>query len=163
MLGLFFCATASAQDHEEGRAPIVLDVVRDPTTWAPAALLYTSMRLDWSSSQPFFQNGFAERNARYTQSGRPNDWPLGYSEGNAKILKDSLAVLPASLANNAIAQLIERRLTDRFPGQRKLWKTLSWIERVAFASYVSYSLSAPHFQQWQLNKQLAKQYGFVQP
>jgi hypothetical protein len=121
------------------------------------------MRLDWESSQPFFRNGFVEDNARYTQSGLAKDKPLSYSEGNRQILRDSLIVLPASFANNALVHMVERRLSDRFPGQRKLWKTLSWIERVAFSGYTSYKLSSPHFRQWQKNKQLAEQYGFVQP
>jgi hypothetical protein len=161
---LSFAASAPAQEkQQENRAPFAVELLRDPTTYVPAGLLYTSMRLDWSSSQPFFQNGFVEDNARYTVSGNPKDRPLGYGEGNTQILKDSLAVLPASFVNNALTHMMERRLSDRYPEHRKLWKALSWVERVAFASYVSYRLSAPHFRQWQKNERLARQYGFVQP
>ena len=164
ILVLSFAAPTLAQEQDrEKRTPFAVELLRDPTTYVPAGLLYTSMRLDWASSQPFFQNGFLEDNARYTVSGLPKDRPLTYGEGNTKILKDSLAVLPASFVNNALTHMIERRLSDRYPEHRKLWKTLSWVERVAFASYVSYRLSAPHFRQWQKNERLALQYGFVQP
>ena len=161
LLGLV--STAAAQDPENQRSSLIVEVLKDPTTYVPAGILYTSMRLDWESSQPFFNNGFVEDNARYTRSGLAKDTPLSYSQGNRQILKDSLVVLPASIANNAVVHMIERRLSDRYPGQRKLWKTLSWVERVAFSGYTSYKLSTPHFQQWQQNKQLAEQYGFVQP
>jgi hypothetical protein len=161
---LSFAAPAFAQEQQqqENRTPFAVELLLDPTTYVPAGLLYTSMRLDWSSSQPFFQNGFLEDNPRYTVSGLPKDRPLGYGEGNTKILKDSLAILPASFVNNALTHMMERRLSDRYPEHRKLWKALSWVERVAFASYISYRLSGPHFRQWQKNERLARQYGFVQ-
>src|SRR5262245_52945263 len=108
-------AFAQEQPQQENRAPFALELLRDPTTYVPAGLLYTSMRLDWSSSQPFFRNGFVEDNARYTVSGLPKDRPLGYGEGNTKILKDSLAILPASFVNNALTHMMERRLSDRYP------------------------------------------------
>jgi hypothetical protein len=161
---LLFAAPAFAQEQQqENRTPFAVELLRDPTTYVPAGLLYTSMRLDWSSSQPFFQNGFLEDNARYTVSGLSKDRPIAYGDGNRKILMDSLAVLPASFANNVLTHMMERRLSDRYPEHRKLWKTLSWVERIAFASYVSYKMSAPHFRQWQKNERLARQYGFVQP
>ena len=37
---------------------------------------------------------------------------------------------------------------------------LSWVERIAFASYVSYVASANHFKQAERNRQLAVQYGY---
>ncbi len=46
------------------------------------------------------------------------------------------------------------------PSERKVWTTISWIERSAFAGYVSYQLSSVHFQQWQKNKQIAAQLGY---
>src|SRR5687767_1013119 len=150
---LSFVAPAFAQEQQqENRTNFAVELLRDPTTYVPAGLLYTSMRLDWSSSQPFFQNGFVEDNARYTVSGLSKDTPLGYGEGNKKILRDSLAVLTASFVNNALTHMLERRLSDRYPEHQKLWKALSWVERIAFASYVSYRLSAPHFRQWQKNE-----------
>jgi hypothetical protein len=160
---LGFVTTVTAQAPENQRSSLIVEVLKDPTTYVPAGVLYTSMRLDWDSSQPFFRNGFVEDNARYTESGLAKDKPLSYNEGNRQILKDSLVVLPASIANNALVHMIERRLSERYPGQRKLWKTLSWVERAAFSGYASYKLSSPHFRQWQKNKQLAEQYGFVPP
>jgi hypothetical protein len=150
----------AAQDGKDQRASFAVELLRDPTVYAPSVFLYTSMKLDWNSSQPFFQNGFLEENSRYTQSGFAKDKPLSYSEGNQQILKDALMVLPVSFVNSAVTQLVERKLSARYPEQRKLWKTLSWIERTAFASFASYRISSPHFRQWQLNQRLAQQYGF---
>jgi hypothetical protein len=154
---------AAAQERTDDRTSFAVEVLRDPTVYVPSALLYTSMRLDWNSSQPFFQHGFLEQNARYTQSGRSMDTPLSYSAGNQQILKDALLILPVSFVNSAMAHFVERKMSDRFPEHRKLWKTLSWVERAAFAGIASYQISSPHFHQWQLNQQLAQQYGFVQP
>jgi hypothetical protein len=163
LAGLLAFATGVVAQEPEKRTPLILEVVKDPTTYVPAGLFYTAMRLDWESSQPFFQHGFVEDNAGYTQSGLAKDAPLSNADGKQQILKDALTVLPASIANNALMHMLERRLSDRYPQHRKLWKTLSWIERAAFAGFTSYKLAAPHFQQWQTNERLAKQYGFVQP
>jgi hypothetical protein len=163
LAALLAFATGVAAQEPEKRTPLALEVLKDPTTYVPAGLLYTAMRLDWESSQPFFQHGFVEDNASYTQSGLVKDAPLSYADGKQQILRDSLAVLPASIANNALLHMIERRLSDRYPQHRKLWKTLSWIERTAFAGFTSYRLAAPHFRQWQANRRLAEQYGFAQP
>jgi hypothetical protein len=51
-------------------------------------------------------------------------------------------------------------LTEKYPQHRKLFKVLSWVERIAFASYVSYAASANHFKQSERNRQLAIQYGY---
>jgi hypothetical protein len=51
-------------------------------------------------------------------------------------------------------------LAKRYPDRRKLLRTLSWIERIAFASYWSHRLSAAHFEQWRTNERLARQYGY---
>jgi hypothetical protein len=126
----------------------------------PAGLLYTSMQLDWNSSQPFFQNGFFENNARYTRSGLPRDVPISYAAGNRKLIIESVAVIPSSLANNALNRVIQRGLNERFPNKRKLWTVLAFVERAAFASYASYLVSTPHFEQWRANEQLAKQLGY---
>jgi len=135
-------------------------VVLDPTTYAPAALLYESMRLDWKSSQPFFQRGYVEANDRYTVSGRAHDVPVSFAQGKRQILTDSLLNLPASFANNATSRLVERMLTERFPNHPKILRALGWIERTAFASYMSYRLSAKHFRQWQMNETQARQLGY---
>ena len=153
---------AAAQDTPGDQPPFLVDltkkVVLDPTTWTPAGALYTSMRLDWNSSQPLFRSGYVEDNARYTINGLPHDMPVDYSEGNRRILTDALAVLPMSMLHNATNRAFERTLINRFPAHPKLIRTLGWIERVSFASYVSTRLSSPHFRQWQRNQELASRH-----
>ena len=158
-------ASASAQeapqDHLQPFLPdLAKRVALDPTTYVPATMLYTSMRLDWVSSQPLFQNGFVEDNSRFTRNGLVHDAPVSYAEGNRRIARDALAVLPISLANNATSHSIERFLIGRHPNHRKLVRTLGWIERVSFASYWSYRLSERHFRQWRANEQRARQLGY---
>ena len=50
------CARAQVEPR-----PVIWDVARgvlpDPTTYAPATLAYTAQRLDWKSSQVFFEHG----------------------------------------------------------------------------------------------------------
>jgi hypothetical protein len=146
---------AAAQDQSSFAKDIITRVAIDPTTYAPGVLTYTSMRLDWESSQPFFQRGWLELNPRYTITGRSNDVPLGYAAGNRRILADSLATVELSIVNNVTDQLIERVLVQRYPTHRKALRALGWVERVAFASYLSYLRSSSHFEQWQRNKRLA--------
>ena len=135
-------------------------VVFDPTTYAPATLSYTSMKMDWDSSQTLFRNGWIEQNHRFTVSGRANDLPVSHADGNKKIRRMALLHLQESLINNTAANIFERVLTQRYPQHRKVFKVLSWVERIAFASYVSYAASANHFRQTQRNRQLAVQYGY---
>jgi hypothetical protein len=135
-------------------------VVFDPTTYAPATLSYTSMKMDWDSSQTLFRNGWVEQNHRFTISGRPNDLPVGYAEGNSRIRHMALLHLQESIINNTAANLFERVLAERYPQHRKLFKVLSWVERVAFASYMSYAVSANHIRQTGRNRQLAIQFGY---
>src|SRR5690242_7176158 len=79
---------AYAQDERTSDSFISLagDAIKsaalDPSTYVPAGLLYTSSRLDWNSSQPFFQHGAVEENPRYTLSGLPHSQPLSYEAGN---------------------------------------------------------------------------------
>jgi hypothetical protein len=157
-------SVASAQSESESDSSIFWDVTKsvvlDPTTYAPATLAYTSMRLDWRSSQPLFQNGWVEQNRRFTISGRPNDTPISFADGNRKIRQMALLHLQESIINNAAANLFERALTNKYPQHRKLFKILSWAERIAFASYVSYRASANHFRQAERNLALARQYGY---
>ena len=68
--------------------------------------------------------------------------------------------LQESLINNAAANIFERVLANKYPQHRKLFKVLSWAERIAFASYVSYMASANHFTQNGRNRQLAIQFGY---
>ena len=156
-------AVASAQSetgHDNTFWDITKSVVFDPTTYAPATMSYTSMKLDWNTSQPLFRNGWLEQNHLFTVSGRPNDIPLSYADGNKKIRQMALLHLQESLVNNVATNVFERMLTSRYPQHRKLFKTLSWVERIGFASYMSYAASKNHFEQADRNRQLALQYGY---
>ncbi len=155
-------AIASAQSETDSNIfwAVTKAVVFDPTTYAPATLSYTSMKMDWQSSQTLFRNGWMEQNHRFTVSGRPNDQPVSVGDGNKKIRNMALLHLQESIINNTAANLFERVLAEKYPQHRKLLKVLSWVERVAFASYVSYAASANHFKQTERNRQMAVQYGY---
>lgn len=154
---------ASAQ--EQPKSNIVLDVAKsvlfDPTTYAPATLSYTSQRMDWKTSQALFQQGWLEHNKLYTVSGKPDDRPITFDAGNRQITKMALLHLQESVVNNVSTQFFERVLADKYPQHRKLFKTLGWVERVGFASYVSYLASVNHFKQSQRNVEMARDYGYV--
>jgi hypothetical protein len=155
-------AIASAQSDTDSN--VVWDVTKavifDPTTYAPAVMSYTSMKMDWDSSQTLFRNGWVEQNHRFTISGRPNDLPVSYAEGNRRIRHMAFLHLQESLINNVAANVFERVLADKYPQHRKVFKVLSWVERIAFASYVSYVASEGHFRQTGRNRQLAIQFGY---
>jgi hypothetical protein len=153
-------ASAQAETDTNLFWDVTKAVVLDPTTYAPATLSYTSMKMDWDSSQTLFRHGWVEQNHRFTVSGRPNDLPISFADGNAKIRNMALLHLQESIINNTAANLFERVLAERYPQHRKLFKVLSWVERIAFASYVSYAASASHFKQTERNRQLAIQYGY---
>jgi hypothetical protein len=84
-------AYASAQESSDGSAvgSIFKRVVFDPTTYAPAIIAYDGTMRDWNTSQPFFRNGYFERNERFTLSGLPNDRPVSYEAGRRRILNDA--------------------------------------------------------------------------
>lgn len=152
-------AFAQSPEQSSFLADTFKRVVFDPTTYAPAIVAYDATMRDWNTSQLFFQNGYLERNERFTISGLPNDRPVSYSVGRQRILSDALINLQMSLVNNVAAQVFERRLIDRFPTHRKLVRTLGWIERSAFASFMSYRLSARHYSQAVENESRASQMG----
>lgn len=164
LLSLMILTPAIASAQAETDSNVVWDVTKavlfDPTTYAPATLSYTSMKMDWESSQALFRNGWVEQNHRFTVSGRPNDLPISFADGNRKIRTMALLHLQESIVNNAAANIFERVLAEKYPQHRKLFKVLSWVERIAFASYVSYAASASHFRQTERNRQLAIQYGY---
>jgi hypothetical protein len=159
---IFAPAIASAQTESESSFfwDVTKNVVFDPTTYAPATLSYMSMKMDWESSQPLFRNGWVEQNHRFTVSGRPNDRPISFGDGNKQIRRMALLHLQESIINNVAANVFERVLAEKYPEHRKLFKVLSWVERIAFASYVSYVASANHFRQTERNRALARQYGY---
>ena len=153
-------ASAQAETDTNLFWDVTKAVVFDPTTYAPATLSYTSMKMDWDSSQTLFRNGWVEQNHRFTVSGRANDLPISFADGNTKIRNMALLHLQESIINNAATNVFERVLADKYPQHRKLFRVLSWVERIAFASYVSYAASANHFKQTERNRQLAVQYGY---
>jgi hypothetical protein len=112
--------SAHADDWPSASWSIFTQVVSDPTTFAPAITSYTAERLDWKSSQLFFQQGYLEHNAQFTLSGYPDDVPISYSAGKEVILKNSLEDLGASLVNNVAARIVERTLVARHPKRENI-------------------------------------------
>lgn len=159
LIGILIPSPVSAQEQHSPIGDTVKSVIFDPTTYAPAIIAYDATMRDWNTSQPFFRAGFVEHNERFTLTGRPNDVPISYEDGQRRILTDALVNLQMSVVNNVADQLFERMLLSRFPEHRKLVKTLGWIERVSFASYMSYQLSAQHYRQAGMNAQRAQQMG----
>jgi pimeloyl-ACP methyl ester carboxylesterase len=159
MLVMPCAAHAQDQDRPSAFWDVTKRVIFDPTTYAPAIIAYDATMRDWNSSQPFFQNGFLEHNPRFTISGRPNDLAITYGAGRKRILSDALSNVELSLANNVVDNIFERVLVTKYPNHRKLVRTLGWIEKIGFASYTSYRLSAAHYRQWQQNESYARQLG----
>ena len=160
LIGILIPLPVAAQEQPSPIADTVKRVVFDPTTYAPALIAYDATMRDWNTSQPSFRNGFVEHNERFTLTGRPNDVPVSYEVGRQRILSDALLNLQMSIVNNVADQLFERMLLARFPEHRKLVRTLGWIERGTFATYMSYQLSARHYRQAEANQLRAQQMGF---
>jgi hypothetical protein len=159
LIGILMPLSVFAQEQRSPIGDTVKSVIFDPTTYAPAIIAYDATMRDWKTSQPFFRAGYIEHNERFTLSGRPNDVPMSYGDGQRLILTDALVNLQMSVINNVADQLFERMLLTRFPEHRKVVRTLGWIERVTFASYMSYQLSAQHYRQATMNAQRAQQMG----
>lgn len=158
---LTYPRTASAQEPSDGGVgSLIKGLVLDPTTYVPAVIAYDATMRDWNTSQVFFRHGYRERNARFTVSGLPNDVPVSYEVGQQRILGDALLALQVSALNNASSRILERVLVKRYPHHRRLVKTAGWIERVAFASVLSYRLSVLHYRQANQNTALAGQLGY---
>jgi hypothetical protein len=159
---MILASPASAQEQDP--APILSGVVKavilDPTTYVPAIVAWEATRLDWRSSQVFFQLGWTEHNARFTTSGRGDGTAVGYAAGNRTINMDALENLRRSAINDFSSRVLERLLIRRYPTRRTLVRTLGWIERTALASYWTYQLSADHFRQWRDNERRARQFGY---
>jgi hypothetical protein len=151
----------SAQDDK--RSSMLTDTVRgvvvDPSTYAPSLISYHATMRDWNTSQPFFQNGYVEHNARFTITGQPDDRAVSYRVGRAQIFKDAAAALGMAAAQNATSRLVEHALLSRYPDHRKAVKTLGWIQRISVASLMSYRLSADHYRQADANIQRAAELG----
>jgi hypothetical protein len=159
---LFPAVAAVAQERGERSfaADVITRVVLDPTTYAPAALAYDATMRDWRTSQPFFQHGFYESNARFTTSGLPNDVAVSYGAGQRIIRADALVSLRRSAVNNLAEEIIERVLVNKYPNHRKLVRAIGWAQRISFASFKAYRLSSTHYRQAGQNERLAEQLGF---
>jgi hypothetical protein len=162
LTALTVSSSVFAQDPD--RASFLPDVIKtvmlDPTTYAPTVVAWEATRLDWRSSQIFFQHGLFEHNPRFTVSGLGNDTAISYGAGNRQILADAMANLQVSLLNNVTDRIIERALLRGHPEHPTLVRAIGWIERSAVASYVSYRQSAGHFRQWQENERRALELGY---
>ena len=85
---------------------------------------------------------------------------MSYAAGNRRIVATGFAVLRTSLIHNVSSALIERLLLERLPRHRTLIRRLGWIERISFASCLSYRQSTSHFRQWRANVRLSRQLGY---
>ena len=159
LTGILLPLSVSAQEQPSILGDTVKKVIFDPTTYAPAIIAYDGTMRDWNTSQPFFRNGYVERNERFTLTGLPNDRPVSYEVGRNRILTDALLNLQMSIVNNVADQLFERAMITRYPEHRKLVRALGWVERGAFASFMTYQLSAQHYRQAAANAQRAQQMG----
>ena len=153
-------AFGQSPDEPSAALEVFKRVVFDPTTYVPAIVSAEAQHLDWKSSQVFFEQGFLERNPAYTISGRPDDLPISYETGRARIGRAAFVSLGTSVVNNLTMAVVERALIKRYPEHRKLLRGLGWTERIAFASWLTYQKSALHFQQWQRNTTLERQLGY---
>lgn len=155
----------SARAEGDQPRPFAWDVARavliDPTTFAPAVISYSAIQEDWKTSQILFAHGWLEQNPRFTISGRANDVPVGYGEGTKRARIAALGVLQYSTANNASVAAVERLLVARYPQRKTLIRTLSWVERIAFASILTYRNSAAHLRQASTNRRQAREYGYT--
>jgi hypothetical protein len=162
LLALVVIPSMGYAQAEEPRRPFAWDVARavliDPTTYAPAVISYEAMMQDWKTSQVLFRHGWVEANPRFTVTGRPNDRPVDYSTGIGRIRSGAFELVGISAAHNLAVGIGERLLIERYPSRRKLIRTVSWIERITYASVAAYRNSAQHFRQASWNRRLARDY-----
>jgi hypothetical protein len=160
LVALMGPAAAHAEDWPSAAGGIFKQVVFDPTTYSPAITSYTAERLDWKSSQIFFEHGYVEHNPQFTVSGFADDIPVSYDVGKRIILRNALEDLATSLIHNTAVRIIEREILIRHPKREKLIRAISWIERISFAVSLASIQSVDHFQQWRRNEQLARELGY---
>jgi len=163
-LALVFWPVAAGAQTENAR-PFGWDLTRavlvDPTTYAPALIVHEAMQQDWKTSQVLFVHGWLEQNRDFTRSGLANDVPVGYHEGTRRIRGAAFTVLGYSVVNNLGAAGLERLFITRYPERKTLIRTLSWVERIAFASILTYNNSARYFRQAEANRRLALEHGYT--
>ena len=166
LVGVLTIASTGSVSAQENRkdssavADVIKGVIFDPTTYAPALISYDATMRDWNTSQAFFQNGYIERNARFTRTGLSNDRPVSYQVGRSQIMRDTLTTLGVSAVQNATSRIVEQALLAKYPSHRKTVKTIGWIQRIGIASVMTYKLSAPHYRQAGINAQQASELGF---
>ena len=163
-IALLVALASPASAQEQAPAPLLTGVVKavilDPTTYAPAIVAWEATRLDWRSSQVFFQLGWTEHNARFTTSGLGDDTAIGYAAGNRKIAMDALANLRLSVVNNFSSRLVERLLIRRYPTRARSFVPSAGSSESRSRRYWTHRLSADHFRQWQENERRARQFGY---
>ena len=130
---------------------------KDQTTYFPASFLGVSAAGDWYSSQTFFQHGVLEMNSRFTRDGASPGTPVSFGDGVLTIVKDSAVTLGISVLNNGFNNITSRILVNHFPKHPKLIRVASRVEKIGFAIGASWYLSSRHFEQWELNNQVANQ------
>lgn len=140
-----------AQSLGDHARSVAVDVLKDPTTYAPAAVTGIGKSLDWISSQRFFAAGYVEDNPYYTITGLPHDRPVSRATGHRINAEVSLRVLGFSVANNALNGVASRALAARFPRHKRWIRAAAVAERVAFAAGTAYLNSAKNFRQWRKN------------
>jgi len=65
--------------------------------------------------------------------------------------------------NNLAVGIGARLLVARYPSHKKLIRTISWVERLAFASFSTYRNSINHLRQAGVNRGIAREYGYIPP
>jgi hypothetical protein len=155
----------SASGQAEPSRPFAWDVARavliDPTTYVPAIVSNEAMMRDWKTSQVLFAHGWHEANARFTITGLPQDVPVSYDEGRRRIHQISWKVFQYSALNNTAAGIAERLLIQKYPRRKTLIRTISWIERISYATVITYRNSAVHLRQAAENRRLAREFGYA--
>ncbi len=155
-----FGREAMAQNKVAGFVKgVAKDVLVDPTTYGPLGASLLGKKLDWDTSQIFFEHGHGEMNPNYAVNG-PGSKAVSYATGNRKLVVESLLNFQLSIGNNAVTSAAERLLLMKYPEHRKLVKTIGWIEKVAANGYIGYYFSHLNFHQWQANKDRARQLGY---
>lgn len=138
---------------------IAKDVLKDPTTYGALGASLLGKKLDWDSSQIFFEHGHGEMNPNYAVSG-PGSKAISHAAGNRKLVVESLLNFQLSIGNNAAVSAAERLLLKKYPEHRKLVKTIGWVEKVTANGYIGYHFSNRNFRQWRINESRARQLGY---
>lgn len=157
---------AYGQDKHEfeefvGQVGVALkEEISSATVYVPAGVFGASAVGDWASSQTFFEHGHGELNPRYSRKGFPAQRPMSFGDGNKVIVGDIVTSIGVSLVQNVAVDLTRDFLLRRYPRRGKLIRTLVWIEKTSFATWLTYWQSSQHFAQWQKNLAMADKAGW---